>query len=99
MDLITDLPISGGFDSVLVVVDHGLMKGVILTPCNKMVESAGITKLFLKYVYKCFRLHEKVISDHSPQFVSKFSRELAKLLNYQIAALTAYHPQTDRQTE
>jgi transposase InsO family protein len=99
MDLITDLPTSGGFDSILVVVDHGLTKGVILAPCNKTVDSAGIAKLFLKYIYKCFGLHDKVISDHGPQFISKFSRELAKLLDYQIAASTAYHPQTDGQTE
>jgi hypothetical protein len=52
MDLITDLPVSGGFDSILVVVDHGLTKGVILAPCTKTVDSAGITKLFLKHVYK-----------------------------------------------
>ena len=32
MDLITDLPLSKGFDSILVVVDQGLTKGVILTP-------------------------------------------------------------------
>jgi hypothetical protein len=35
VDLITDLPESGGFDSVMVVVDHGLTKGVILSPCKK----------------------------------------------------------------
>jgi hypothetical protein len=46
MDLITDLPISGGFYSILVMVDHGLTKGVILAPCNKTVDSVGITKLF-----------------------------------------------------
>ena len=34
-DFITDLPESEGFDSILVVVDHGLMKGVILEPCTK----------------------------------------------------------------
>ena len=34
MDLITDLPLSDGFNSILVVVDHGLMKGVILLPCK-----------------------------------------------------------------
>ena len=34
MDLVTDLPPSQGFDSILVMVDHGLTKGVILLPCN-----------------------------------------------------------------
>ena len=37
MDLITDLPSSDGFDSILVMVDCGLTKGVILLPCNKTV--------------------------------------------------------------
>ena len=35
MDFITDLPPVNGFDSILVVVDQGLTKGVILTPCKK----------------------------------------------------------------
>ena len=42
VDLITDLPPSTGFDSVMVMVDHGLMKGVILAPCQKTVDAAGI---------------------------------------------------------
>ena len=39
MDLITDLPLADGFDSILVVVDQGLSKGVILIPCNKTITS------------------------------------------------------------
>ena len=35
MYLITDLPLVDGYDSILVVVDQGLLKGVILVPCNK----------------------------------------------------------------
>ena len=35
MDLITNLPLVEGYDSILVVVDQGLSKGVILTSCNK----------------------------------------------------------------
>ena len=45
MDLITNLPISHGFDSLLVVVDHGLMKGVILCPTKKTVNADGIATL------------------------------------------------------
>jgi hypothetical protein len=39
MDLITNLPLSNGFDSILVIVDHGLTKGVILSPCKKTISS------------------------------------------------------------
>ena len=42
MDLITDLPPVEGYDSILVVVDQGLSKGVILTPCNKTLTSEEI---------------------------------------------------------
>ena len=42
VDLITDLPPSAGFDSVMVVVNHGLMKGVILAPCLKTIDAAGV---------------------------------------------------------
>jgi hypothetical protein len=41
MDLITDLPISDGYDSILVVVDQGLTKGVILLPCTKTITAEG----------------------------------------------------------
>ena len=47
VDLITNLPPSAGFDSVMVVVDHGLTKGVILAPCHKTIDAAGIAQLFL----------------------------------------------------
>jgi len=71
-DMITDLPLSSGFDSVLVMVDHGLTKGVIFIPCHK-----AITALFFKHVFICFGLHDKVISDRGPQFASAFTKELA----------------------
>ena len=46
VDLITDLPPSASFDSLLVVVNHGLSKGVTLTPCNKTIDAKGVTELF-----------------------------------------------------
>jgi hypothetical protein len=73
VDLVTDLPPLGGFDSIMVVVDHGLMKGVIITPCLKMITSEGVAKLFFKHVYRRFGLYDKIISDRGPQFISKFS--------------------------
>ena len=39
IDLIMDLPLSHGFDSLMVVVNHGLLKGVILTLCNKTIDA------------------------------------------------------------
>ena len=51
-DFITDLPECNGYDSLMVVVDHGLTKGVILIPCNKTIDAMGAATLYLNYVYK-----------------------------------------------
>lgn len=77
-DLIMDLPLSSGFYFVLIMVDHGLTKGVIFIPCNKSVNAKGIAILHIfKYIFSCFGLHNKVISDYDPQFTSNFIKELA----------------------
>ena len=54
MDLITDLPPADRHDSILVVVDQGLSKGVILIPCNKTLTSEGTARLLLENLYKWF---------------------------------------------
>jgi transposase InsO family protein len=99
MDLITDLPLADGFDSVLVVVDQGLTKGVILLPTNKTITAEGTARLLLDNLYKRFGLPDKIISDRGPQFASHSFRELLKLLGITSSLTTAYHPQSDGATE
>ena len=99
MDFITKLSKSHGYDSIMVVVDHGLMKGVILCPCNKTITAKETAELLLNNVYKCFGLPDKVISDQGPQFASKAFRELGKQLGINLTMSTAYHPQTNGATE
>jgi len=99
MDLITDLPPADGFDSILVVVDQGLTKGVILIPCNKTIMSEQTGNLLLENLYKRFGLPDKIISDRGPQFASNSFKELLKILGIKSALSTAYHPQTDGTTE
>ena len=52
MDLITDLPPVDGYDSILVMVDQGLSKGVILIPCSKTLTSEETAQLLLENLYK-----------------------------------------------
>ena len=99
MDLITDLPQVDGHDFILVVVDQGLLKGVILIPCSKTLTSEETAQLLLENLYKRFGLPDKIISDRGPQFASKAFIELLKLLGIKSALSTAYHPQTDGTTE
>ena len=62
IDLIMDLPPSAGFDSVMVVVDHGLMKGVILASCLKTINMAGVAQLFFDFIFKYFGLHDTIVT-------------------------------------
>ena len=58
-----------------------------------------MAQLFFTNVFPRFSLHSKIISDRGPQFASAFARELTRLLQYDVAISTAYHPQTDEETE
>ena len=83
----------------MVMVDHGLIKGVILILCLKTIAAAGVIKHFFENVFKQFGLHDTLISNRGPQFTSAFAREQACLLQYDVCLSTAYHSQTDSQTE
>jgi len=59
----------------------------------------GAARLFLHQVWRLYGLPKCVISDRGSQFVAHFTRELYHLLGIKLASFTAWHPQTDRQTE
>jgi len=64
-----------------------------------MVTVEGTARLFLHQVWKLHGLLKCVISDRRPQFIAYFIRELYCLLGIKLASSTAWHPQTDGQTE
>ena len=99
MDLITDLPLVDGCDSILVVVDRANTKGAILIPTTKTLTQEGAGQLLLYNLYKQFGLPDKMLSDRGPQFAAMAFSELLKLLGVKSNLTTAYHPQTDRATE
>ena len=76
-----------------------VQQGVIYCPCTKNIDTAEVAKLFFTHVFPRFGLHSKVISDRGPQFTSAFTRELTRLLQYDVALSTMYHPQMDGETE
>ena len=98
VDLITGLPESQGYNAIMVTVDR-LSKLVHAIPTNDTVTSEGIARLFRDHVWKHHGLPDQIISDRGPQFVSNFMRELNKLLGIHTSPSTAYHPQSDGQTE
>jgi RNase H-like domain found in reverse transcriptase/Reverse transcriptase (RNA-dependent DNA polymerase)/Integrase zinc binding domain/Chromo (CHRromatin Organisation MOdifier) domain len=98
VDLITQLPPSLGHNAIMVVVDR-LSKMIRVIPTNGEVTSEGIAKLFRDRVWKDFGLPEVVISDRGTQFISGFMKDLYRSLGVTLNPSTAYHPQTDGQTE
>jgi hypothetical protein len=99
MDFITDLPELDGSDSILVVVNQGLTKGAIFIPCTKTIDTIRTLDLLIKEVYRCFGLPKTIISDRGTQFASKVFQEIGKQLRIDHRMSTAYHPQTDGETE
>jgi hypothetical protein len=95
MDLIMDLPPAEGNDSILVVVDQGFSKGVILCPTTKTVTMDRIGNFLHKNLYKRFGLPDKMLSDWGPQFVAKAFRAMLSRLGVNLVLSMAYHLQTD----
>ena len=99
MDFITDLPISNSFDSIFIVVDQGLLKGVILCPCNKTINANETMMLYIDNVFIQFGLPDIIISDRGPQFALKVFNGIFEAIGVKHKMSTAFHPQTDGQTE
>ena len=96
MDFITNLPVSDGFDSIFIVVDQGLTKGVMLCPCNKNITSLQTADLlFVNEIFKHFGLPDSMISDRGPQFSAKVFKDITHNLFIKHKMSTASHPQTD----
>jgi hypothetical protein len=99
MDLITDLPKSHGFDSILTIVDYGTSRVALFLPCNKTITGAGIAKLYYEHVYRWFGTPTRMISDRDPRFTLHFGQALTKQLDIKRNLSTAFHPQTDGLSE
>lgn len=98
VDFITGLPECQGYNAIMVVVDK-LSKMIHIIATTDKITSEGTARLYRDHVWKLHGLPIKVICDRGPQFVSKFMKELNSILGITTAASTAYHPQTDGQTE
>lgn len=98
VDFIGPLPQSQGFDCVMVVVCR-LTKARHFIPCQTTINAEGTAKLFFHHVWKHHGFPESVVSDRGPQFVSQFWNALCERTGTQILMSTAYHPETDGQTE
>ncbi|KAG5715266.1 hypothetical protein E4T56_gene2989 [Termitomyces sp. T112] len=98
MDHIVELPDSEGFDAILVVICR-LTKQALFIPCHTTDTAPDFAKLFLEHIFSKHRLPDDIVSNRGPLFVSHFWQSLCKALEIKTSLSTAYHPETNRQTE
>ncbi|KAG0160327.1 hypothetical protein PDIDSM_7854 [Penicillium digitatum] len=91
MDFITHLPLSYGYDAILVVVDR-LTKMKHFIHCKGTCNAEEVARLYTGHVWKLHGLPNTVVSDRGPQFVAQFWKHLTKRLRITNLLSTAYHP-------
>ena len=97
-DFITKLPLAQEYDSILVVVDW-LTQIVHFIPTTEKTLAEGLARLFRDSVWKLHGLPKSIILDRGPQFVAGSMRKLNGILGIKSKLSTAFHLQTDGQTE
>jgi hypothetical protein len=98
MDFVNDLPMSGQYNCVLVVVDY-FTKYAHFIPLHHPFTAAIVAKAFMKEVYRLHGMPGVIVSDRDRIFTSNLWRELFKLSGVELHMSSSYHPQSDGQTE
>ena len=98
VDFITKLLLVAGKDAILVVCDR-LSKMTHFVTTTKGTLAKELVRLFINNIWKLYRLLESVVLDRGPQFAMELTKELNWMLGIKTKLSTAFHPQTDGQTE
>ena len=98
MDFIVGLPVYKGNTVILVVVDR-FSKGIHLGMLPTGHTAHMVASLFLNIVVKLHGFPRSIVSDRDPLFISQFWRDLFSLSGTLLRLSSAYHPQSDGQTE
>jgi len=98
MDFITGLPLSHGYTVILVVVDR-LSKYAHFSGLKTDYSSKSVAETFMRTVVKLHGIPKTIVSDRDKVFTSQFWQQLFKLSGTSLNMSTAYHPQSDGQSE
>jgi hypothetical protein len=99
MDFIVDLPrTQSGYDSIWVIVDR-LTKVAHFIPIKTTYSGLQLVELYMSRIVCLHGMLKKIVSDKGTQFTLKFWERLHETLDTQLCFSSAYHPQTDGQTE
>ncbi len=98
MDFIVGLPESDGNTKIWVIVDR-FSKMAHFIPLPTVNKTEDMAKIFLNQIWKLHGLPDDIVSDRDSKFISHFWQSLMDLLSVKLNLSTAFHPQTDGQTE
>ncbi len=99
MDFVVKLPkTKSGFDSIVVFVDK-LTKRTIMRPCKVSDTAEDVAKIYIDAVVREHGISKHIISDRDAKFTSNFWRSFTSRLGINLKMSTAFHPETDGQTE
>jgi len=98
VDFITNLPLAQGYDLILAVVDR-FTKMVHFILTTEKTSAEGLVRLFRDNIWKLHGLPDSIIFNRGPQFVVGIMKKLNQMLGIDTKLSTAFHPQTDGQTE
>jgi transposase InsO family protein len=99
MDFIVGLPnTSQKHDSIWVIMDR-LTKTAYFIPVHTTFTAKKYAKIYLDHIICLHGVPKMIVSDHGAQFVARFWEHLQASLGTKLIRSSAYHPQTDGQTE
>ncbi len=103
MDFVTSLPISAdwkgdSYNSILVIIDR-LTKMVYYVPVKVTIDALVLAEVIIDVVVRHHGVPESIVTDRGSLFTSKFWSSLCYFLGIKRKLSTAFHPQTDGQTE
>ena len=100
LDFITKLPKCKEHDTILTITDHDCSKATLFFPCTETITAEDVAILYAKHVFPHYGIPRKVISDpRPPVYWTIHDRPMQTTGNRNKTLSTAYHPQTDGQSE
>ena len=99
MDFVVDLPKSATGNNAILVVVCRRSKLVTFIPTTKNVTAPQVARLIIRDIYSLYGMPKAIVSDRDSKFTSHYWTTLFKLLGTTLKMSSAYHPETDGQTE
>jgi transposase InsO family protein len=99
MDFIVGLPLTAGRHDLIFVVIDTLTKSAHFIPVRTTYQVPDIARVFISEIVRLHGVPKRIISDRGSMFTGRFLTSFQEVLGTQLNFSTAYHPETDGQTE